>query len=223
MSLLLPIDHFVVLVNDLEVARQSFVEAGFTATAITRHSAAMGTANSCIMLQDNYIELMGMVADTPANEGWRALLAAGPGLKGIALASDDIDVTSKRLSDKGIVTESPRHFSRETAEGELRFSVIRLPRDLTPGLQCIYCRHHTPELLWTPQTMRHANGATRILAASVPGVSGLQPLEEEGGTLPIGEAAAGSITIEAREPISQVHADAIAATTGIRIQTRHIS
>ena len=40
----------------------------------------MGTANSCVMLQGNYIELMGVVAETPANEGWRTLLASGPGL-----------------------------------------------------------------------------------------------------------------------------------------------
>ena len=218
MTLSLPTDHFVVLVNDLDAARQSVIDAGFTATAITRHSEAMGPANSCIMLQGSYIELMGMVADTPANEGWRTLLSAGPGLKGIALASDDIEATSATLAAKGISAGEPRHFSRITDEGKLRFSVVRLPRDLSLGLQCIYCQHHTPDLLWTPQAMQHSNGATRILAASMPGVSALKALEGDG--LPINDAPTGSIAIETRRPIAQAHAGAIAAATGIRIETR---
>lgn len=223
MSFYLPIDHFVVLVSNLEAARQSFMDAGFAATVITRHSEAMGTANSCIMLQGNYVELMGMVDETPANEGWRALLASGPGLRGIALASSDVEATSATLAAKHIRAAPPLNFSRLTAEGELRFSVVRLPRDLTPGLQCIYCQHHTPDLLWTPQAMTHPNGATRIVEASVPGALALKPLESDKsgiGALPVRAAAMGSIAVETREPISKACTDAIALTSGIHIETK---
>ncbi len=222
MSLFLPIDHFVVLVPDLEAARAAFIEADFTATPIARHSEAMGTANACIMLDGSYIELMGMLTDTQANEGWRALLSTGPGLKGIALASDDIEATAAMLAEKLIETDSPRHFSRAMAEGELRFSVIRLPRDMTPGLQCIYCQHHTRELLLTADAMHHENGAQRIVAASVPGIHALQDLASHPG-LPVSEASEGSVAISMLEPIARPHLKAIQATSGLTIEPRAIS
>lgn len=219
MTLHLPVDHFVVLVHDLEDARQVFLAAGFSATPVSRHSDEMGTANSCVMLDGGYIELMGMVAGTPANEGWRALLGEGPGLRGIALASGDIDATAAMLTAKGIDAGPPRHFSRATSEGELRFSVIRLPRALTPGLQCIYCRHHTPELLWTPQAMRHDNGASRIVSARAAGIDALRPLAVAAG-LPVEDGAEGEIGIAMARPVAPEALDAIRHAAGIRIAPR---
>ncbi|TYR31570.1 VOC family protein [Mesorhizobium microcysteis] len=219
MKLRLPVDHLVCVVNDLSRAVTSFVDADFTATPISRHSDAMGTANSCILLDGAYIELMGIVAGTPANEGWRALLAQGHGLKGIALASDDIAATEKALELQGIAGEV-RHFSRAVPEGELRFSVIRLPREMTPGLQCLYCQHHTPALLWTLDAMRHANGATRILSASAPGVEALSPLAVSTDGLPMADTPQAAIVIGTAEPVSAERRDAILAATGIAIETR---
>ncbi len=222
MTLHLPLDHLVVLVPDLDAARAAFADAGFNPTPIARHSEAMGTANSCIMLDGSYIELMGMVADTPANEGWRALLATGAGLKGFALASDDIAATAAALAAKQIDAGPPRHFSRAMPEGELRFSVIRLPRELTPGLQCIFCQHHTPQLLWTADAMRHPNGAQRIEAAAATGALALTPLADPAG-IPVEDADEGTIAIAMREPIPAAQLAAIEATCGIRIEQRAAS
>lgn len=217
MTLHLPVDHLVVLVADLDAARAAFCDAGFNPTPITRHSEAMGTANSCIMLEGSYIELMGIVADTPANEGWRTLLEAGPGLKGFALASDDIAATAAALAAKQIDAEPMRHFSRETGQGELRFSVIRLPRDLTPGLQCIFCQHHTPDLLWTEADKRHPNGAQRIEAASANGTLSLAPLAGDDG-IPVEDTEEGTIAVALQEAIPVAQLAAIEATCGIRIE-----
>lgn len=225
MTLLLPVDHLVVLVPDLDAARAAFIDAGFNATPVTRHSEAMGTANSCIMLKGTYIELMSVVAETPANEGWRALLAAGAGLRGFALASEDIEETAGLLAAKQIDAEPVRHFSRETAKGELRFSVIRLPRASTPGLQCIFCQHHTPKLLWTRDAMRHPNGATRLEGASASGIWSLAMLGRCSATFatPIEEAEEGTIAIAMREAIPVAQLAAIEATCGIRLEPRAAS
>ena len=225
MTLLLPIDHFVVLVPDLEAARAAFVDAGFNATPVARHSEAMGTANSCIMLKRTYVELLGMVAETPANEGWRELLAAGPGLKGIALASDDIEETAALLADKEIAAEPVRHFSRAMPQGELRFSVIRLPRASTPGLQCIICQHLTPKLLWTRAAMRHANGATHIVEAGVDGIWSLGVMGRcsPAFAVPVEEAPEGSIAVAMREAIPAARLAAIEGTCGVRIEPRAIA
>lgn len=220
MILHLPIDHFVILTRDLDAARDAFRAAGFSATPVSRHSEAMGTANTCIMLEeDRYIEVLGIVADTPANQSWRALLEDGTGLRGVALASGDIEATGAMLAAMGIDAEDPRHFARMTPDGDLRFSVIRLPRAMTPGVQCIVCLHHTPHLLWTPHAMRHDNGATHILAARMPGIAALGDLAADGG-LPVEDGADGAIEIAMPRPATPAALDAISRETGVRILPR---
>ena len=168
MTLALPIDHVVVLVDDLAAAGAAFVQAGFQVTPETRHSAAMGTANRCVMLHGSYIELMGIVAETEANLTWRRFLADGPGLRGLAFASEDIDGTAASLAQSAIAAGPVRNFSRATEAGELRFSVIRVEPAETPGLQCLVCQHHSRDVLWRPELMHHANGATRLVGITVP-------------------------------------------------------
>lgn len=213
----LPLDHLVVLVPDLDAARIGFADSGFTVTPIARHSAKMGTANACIMLRGTYIELLAIVEDTAANEGWRELLSSGPGLKGIALRSGDLDATAAMLERKGVIAEPAREFARPMPQGDLRFSVIRLTRDLAPGLQCIYCRHHTPELLWTDDAMRHANGAVRIVRAAIPGSAALSALATgDAANTPVGDGPEGRITIEMQRPFGD--GEAIRRVTGVRLE-----
>lgn len=168
MTLALPIDHVVVLVPDLAAAGAAFAQAGFQVTPETRHSAAMGTANRCVMLHGSYVELMGIVAETEANLTWRRLLAEGVGLRGLAFISEDIDASAAVLGRSGIAAGPVRNFSRQTAAGELSFSVIRIEPAETPGLQCLVCQHHSRDVLWRPELMHHANGAARLVGIAVP-------------------------------------------------------
>ncbi len=222
--MLLGVDHFVVLVPDLEAARKACLNAGFTATPIARHSAASGTANTCIVLPQVYIELMGIVAQTPASDAWDRLLKSGPGLKGIALGTSDIEQTATQLSQRGVASDPVRRFSRAVPEGELGFSVIRLSPDLTPGLQCLYCQHHTPELLWSPHALQHANRARSITAAVVPQGAALEPFM--GGNwpaLPVSEGAPGRITIAFDSPVPGEALAAIHKATGVLIEEAQAS
>lgn len=180
MSRRFDIDHLVVLVPDISKVEAALGAAGFRVTPVSRHSDAMGTANVCVMLGNSYLEFMGIVADTEANAGWRALLAEGPGVRGVAFASRDIDVTESDLAARGIAGEPVRQFTRATPDGDLRFSVIRIPRGTTPGLQCLYCQQHTADLLWQPHLLQHSNGARRLAAASLRGVEALAPFASDG-------------------------------------------
>lgn len=221
----LPVDHLVALVPDLEAAGAAFRAAGFTTTPLALHSAAMGTANICVMFPNGYLELMGMVTQTEANVGWRSLLALGPGLRGVAFDSPDIDATARDLAAAGLSPEPVRHFSRAVPEGELRFSVTRLSRDVTPGLQCLYCQHHTRALLWQPHLLRHANGAGAMLQAALPDAASLAPLVPLAGTsglLPL-HSGASALTLarEARHPAPDDTALAqILAATGLTLKFR---
>lgn len=177
----LPLDHVVLMVHDLAAAGAAFEAAGFSVTPETRHSAEMGTANRCIMLHGTYVELMGIVAETPANAAWRALLGLGAGVRGIALRSDDIEAVAAAIGGQGIRAAPVRRFSRATADGELKFSVVRIDPAETPGVQCLNCQHHTADLVWRPHAMRHANGASRLMEVAFPEADSLSRLAGEAG------------------------------------------
>ncbi|MER8830643.1 VOC family protein [Mesorhizobium sp. M0938] len=172
----LPIDHVVLVVPDLDRAGQAFEAGGFHVTEKAAHSTAMGTANRCIMLDGTYIELMGIVTETPSNLPWRTLLDMGQGIRGLAFRSTDISASGKELTQANIAIEQTRHFSRETSQGELRFSVVRIDPAETPGLQCLVCQHHTAERLWTAQSMRHPNGAVGLQSLDVSEIATLYRL-----------------------------------------------
>jgi hypothetical protein len=181
MRLCLPIDHVVIPVANLAIAGRAFEEAGFYVTPQTRHSPAMGTANRCVMLEHSYIELIGIMAETAANATWRKVLEAGPGIGGLAFRSENIEATATQLRKRAIRAETVRHFSRETDDGELRFSVIRIAPMETPGLQCLFCQHRSQELLWQPALMRHPNGASGLAALALPNVDVLARFADETG------------------------------------------
>lgn len=181
MSVKLPIDHVVILVADLDTAGKAFEAAGFQVTPKALHSAAMGTANRCVMLDGNYIEILGIVVETEANATWRTLLADGAGIRGIALRSDDIDASALALASAAIPAEPVRHFSRMTGDGELRFSITRIDPAATPGLQCLVCQHHTADLVWRPETMAHTNRAARLSGIFLPQASMLSGLAQDAG------------------------------------------
>ena len=69
------IDHAVVVVKDLDNAAVTWKQLGFTVSPRGTHSAKMGTGNATIMLDPDYIELLGVLAETEHNAPTRAFLA----------------------------------------------------------------------------------------------------------------------------------------------------
>lgn len=219
----LPVDHLVAVVPDLAAAGAAFNAAGFTTTPMAEHSAAMGTANICVMFRNGYLELMGIVQPTEANAGWRGLLELGPGLRGVALDSPDIAASAAALTAAGLRHEPVRQFSRSLPEGDLRFSVIRIARAVTPGLQCLYCQHHSRALLWQPQLLVHANGATDMLSAALPDAAALAPLAAlaaDGMALQPGASALQLAQAPKAAPVAASALRAVAQTCGLQLQFR---
>ncbi|SEP94775.1 Glyoxalase-like domain-containing protein [Faunimonas pinastri] len=215
MTMRLPIDHVVVLVPDLAAAGAAFEAAGFQVTPEARHSPQMGTANRCVMLAGSYIEIMGVVEPTAVNAGWRELLAAGIGIRGLAFRSTDIRATVERLQANGIAAEAVREFSRSTPDGQLRFSIARIAREETPGLQCLFCQHHTPQLLWRPNMLVHPNGASGLESVGLPSPDGLQCFGQDGEPGIAVSRGADRLVIRGE---AEAHHD-LRATCGIEIRT----
>jgi len=158
------IDHAIVGVRDLEGARIGWSRLGFTLAPRGRH-IGRGTGNYCIMFPSDYIELLGIVDPGDFVQNLDAFLARREGLMAVAFApAATPDETRAALLDLQLHPSEPRPLGRqiELPEGAVmpRFSLISLPPEETPGLDCFICAHLTPELMRRPDWLAHPNGAT---------------------------------------------------------------
>ncbi len=164
---LVGLDHAVILVRDLERARDTYERLGFSLTPLGRHS--LGSRNHCIMFARDYLELMALPASPPpALQRFAERLARGEGVGALALATDDAIAAHGELLRAGIAAEAPLALSRPVEGlGEARFTLVPLPPEATPGLHTFVCQHHTRELVWRPEYQRHALGAVAIDAVAL--------------------------------------------------------
>ena len=157
------IDHVIVGVRDLERARMGWSRLGFTLSPRGRH-IGQGTANYCIMLPSDYVELLGIVDPNDFVQRLDEFLARREGLMAAAFApAAPVEEVRSALRDLGLHPSEPRALGRqlELPEGTVvpRFSLVSLPPEETPGLDSFICAHLTPELMRRKAWLDHPNGA----------------------------------------------------------------
>lgn len=165
------LDHVLVGVADLEAARASWTRLGFTVTPRGRH-IGWGTANYCIMLENDYVELLGIVDPAQfVNRLDEFLASEGEGLLGLAFAGEDATAIHADLTARGIAVEAPKELKRllELPGGDVtpEFALVHVDREDSAGLRAFVCTHLTRDLVWQPAWMRHANGAEAIDAVRI--------------------------------------------------------
>jgi len=160
------IDHVIVAVRDLDRARIGWSRLGFTLSPSGRH-IGQGTANYCIMFERDFVELLGIVDPRDRVQHLAAFLARREGPRAVAFApAGTAEEVRSALLQQQLHPSEPRALGRqmELPEGTFipRFSLISLPPDETPGLDCFICAHLTPELMRRPDWLVHPNGAVRL-------------------------------------------------------------
>lgn len=163
------LDHVVLTVDDLDQAAEGWRKLGFTLSPRGTHSAHIGSGNYTIMLGPDYIELLGILTATPANQPTRDfLLRHGEGMERAAFTATDAAAGVEEIRRLGFAGTGPIDFGRPVAlpsggEAQARFRVFQWPVDEKPaGLRIFACQHLTPEAVWIPELQRHANTARRI-------------------------------------------------------------
>jgi catechol 2,3-dioxygenase-like lactoylglutathione lyase family enzyme len=163
------IDHAVVMVRDLDKAAENWKRLGFTVSPRGTHSAKMGSGNYTIMLDPDYIELLGVLVETEHNAPARAFLERrGEGIERIAFTATDSAAGVEEIRARGFEPVGPTDFERPVTmpDGSLsaaKFRTFQWPIDEAPaGLRIFACQHKTRETVWVPQLMKHANGAKRL-------------------------------------------------------------
>ncbi len=161
------IDHVVIVVDDLEEAAGTYRRLGFTLSPRGQHSAAMGTANHTLMLQNDYFELLTVLAPTERNVWWRRTLGEGGGVGGFALQTQDPKGAFDIWAQAGFEPVGPVAFSRPVvrADGsqmEARFETVSLNEVPTTNMRLFVCSQPTREAVWLPELIEHANTAEAI-------------------------------------------------------------
>lgn len=164
------LDHLIVGVRDLAAAPAQWARLGFNATPRGRH-VGWGTANHCLMLEEGYVELLGIVDPSGFDNGLGRLLAEREGLLGLALATPDADAAHALWARNGLDPAPPRRLERvlELPEGEVRlaFRNVMPGRAGTAGVNLFGCSHLTPQLLRRPAWTAHPNGALALVGCTI--------------------------------------------------------
>jgi hypothetical protein len=168
------IDHAVIVVRDLDRAAENWKRLGFTVSPRGTHSAKMGSGNYTIMLDPDYMELLGVLVETDHNVPTRAFLAGrGEGIERVAFTAVDSAAGAEEIRAHGFEPVGPIDFERPVTmpDGSLsaaKFRVFQWPIAEAPGgLRIFACQHQTRETVWIPELMKHANGAKRLRQALV--------------------------------------------------------
>jgi hypothetical protein len=168
------IDHAVVVVKTLDAAAETWKRLGFTLSPRGTHSPKMGSGNYTIMLDPDYLELLGILAETDHNAPtWAFLAERGEGIERIAFTAIDSAAGAEEIRARGYVPIGPVDFERPVSmpDGSLsaaKFRVFQWPIAEAPGgLRIFACQHKTRETVWIPELMQHANAAKRLKQALI--------------------------------------------------------
>lgn len=163
------IDHAVIMVKDLDKAAANYKRLGFTVSPRGTHSTHMGTGNTTIMLDPDYMELLGVLQPTEHNAPARAYLEKnGEGIERVAFTAVDSAEGAEEIRARGYPPVGPTDFERPVTmpDGSVsaaKFRTFQWPTAEAPGgVRIFACQHKTRETVWIPELMKHANGAKRL-------------------------------------------------------------
>jgi hypothetical protein len=197
----LPLDHVILMVDDLDNAAAAWEARGFQVTPTCHHP--FGTANRLVMFAADFVELLAVVdrqaARDKGGERFLRARAAGCGLFAIAFRSEDIHADRERLLASGLDVGPVRGFRRPvTLPGGVESTAVVetcwITTEAEDGFALFLSQQHVPEAIWVPQWMHHPNGACGIrhLALSSLRPEALSDLLRccgvDGGTATVSEA-----------------------------------
>jgi hypothetical protein len=163
-TIALPLDHTVINVHfDMDRAQAVFESLGFFLTARGRHS--LGSINHLIVLEDDYVELVGLPTDTDVLR--QEVLDSPIGIDGLVFQTKDAGKTFAKLQKAKLAVQPVQAFSRPVqlagATFDASFRTTRFTAGTYEAGRVYFCQHLTPELVWRQEWQSHANDVTRTI------------------------------------------------------------
>lgn len=176
----LNLDHIAHFVPDIAAAAQALEALGFAVTPYSEQSnrdaegrsVPAGSANRCVMLEGGYLEFLTPTADTPIGQQIRAAIARHTGLHLVAFGTPEAAADHARLEAQGFAPLPLVNLQREVdmqdgSRKMAKFSVARVPPQAMPEGRIQFVQQITPECLWQPRYLAHANGVSGLQSAFV--------------------------------------------------------
>jgi hypothetical protein len=173
----LNVDHIAHFVPHIDSASAALERAGFTLTPFSEQSHRVeaggpltpaGSGNRCVMLREGYLEFLTPTGDTAIARQLRTAIQRYTGVHLIALGTTAPDADHARLQKQGFAPLPAVALQREIGTNAgietARFTVVRVPPGTMAEGRIQYCQQHTPDLLWQPRWLDHANRARGLAA-----------------------------------------------------------
>lgn len=171
MSTAVALDHLGVAARDLAPMAAAYERLGFALSPIAQQSGRRrpdlpvepwGSGNRCAFLKHGYIELIAILDPALYDNTLGAFLARYPGMHILALAIEDPEANLARMRAAGIDIPGIAWLERPVEAGGPIAKFARLPFPDPPEGRVQLIRHLTPELVWNPKWMDHANKAVAL-------------------------------------------------------------
>lgn len=171
----LTVDHIAHFVPHIDAASDVLEKLGFTLTPFSPQShrpepdgllVPAGTGNRCVMLRRGYLEFLTPTGDTPIAGQLRTAIQRYTGVHLVAFGTAAPDADHARLEKSGYSPLPPvalqREVETEGGRATARFTVVRVAPGTMPEGRIQFCQQHTPEVLWQPRWLQHANQASAL-------------------------------------------------------------
>ena len=171
----LVLDHVAHFVPHVDSASSALEKLGFTLTPFSEQTQRTepggpllpaGAGNRCVMLERGYLEFLTPTGDTPVASQLRAAIKRYTGPHLVAFGTRAPEADHARLAKAGFAPLDPvalqRAVGTPSGRAAARFTVVRVPPGTMPEGRIQFCQHHTPELLWQPRWIEHANATVAL-------------------------------------------------------------
>jgi catechol 2,3-dioxygenase-like lactoylglutathione lyase family enzyme len=154
------IDHFVVVVPELEAAIKSYSELGFTVVRGGRHN--IGTHNALIAFADgSYMELIAFLNPVAGHPWYEAMRKSG-GMVDFCGQTDDLAAEVATFRRAGININDPNGMTRDRPDGYRLSWVLAIPNMPFNGSVPFLIKDETPRDERVPLERTHRNGVTGL-------------------------------------------------------------
>lgn len=172
------INHVGIAVRNLTATARRYEAMGFQLTPYSPHSAAwkpgelvqpLGSGNRCVMFENNYLEIL--ASEDPNKPAARItnFLKHHQGAHIICFDCEDCEFVDKRVRSQGIQTSGVIPLQREidTPNGmrTAKFERTQFAPENSPEGYIQASRHLTPEYIYQPRYINHANGCFQLSEA----------------------------------------------------------
>lgn len=175
-AIAIDLDHVGTAVRNLDAGKLAFEKLGFRLTQRSHHKGAVttggpiepwGSANHCAMLEQGYLEILGIVDPTKYTSA-KALLDKYEGPHIVAFrpsSAEDVQA----LTDRSLPVDPGRSLERMAPYGpngtdsrRVAFRNRRFTPASFPEAQFQYTEHFTRAEMWQPHLLEHPNGALAL-------------------------------------------------------------